>query len=209
MNKITTERHYKITLTGGSTYYGRTTLLGNKRWNIHTFDLRRGKHPCLQEVYDKYGYDDWVHEWLGWETGDLQHHRQIEFGYVQADPKSINIRKGYYLLLSEEEKKEYNYQKTLNETPEQREERLSPIRTRSNTIRWSMTPEELKEHRRKGKEDSQRKRDNETSKQREERLIKEQQKRDNKTPEEYEQYRRRDREYYRRSKEKKRSGDNK
>ena len=100
MNKITTERHYKITFQDGSTYYGRTTQLGNKRYNVHLCHAKKGKHSNkhIQEIYNKYGSDNWVHEWLGEEIGDLEYHNKIELGYVQSDPKAINIRDGSCIL---------------------------------------------------------------------------------------------------------------
>tara|TARA_B110000977_G_C10635750_1_gene321984 strand:+ start:75 stop:500 length:426 start_codon:yes stop_codon:yes gene_type:complete len=124
MNKITTERHYKITFQNGSTYYGRTTQPGNKRYNDHLTKARKGKqsNKYIQEVYDKYGSDDWIHEWLGTEIGDKHHHDRIEFGYVQADPKSLNIKDGRRVL----NKKEYDWQNHLKRqnarTPEEHEE---------------------------------------------------------------------------------------
>mgnify|MGYP003676112471 CR=1 FL=1 len=216
MSKITTERHYKITLTGGSTYYGRTTLPDDERYRDHLTSAERGKHDNknVQESYDKYGHDDWSHEWLGTETGNTQHHNQIEYGYVRADPKSLNIHDGKWTLLSKEEKNEYfrlmeeNRKKKL--TPKELEEHLRKDREKYHNKLKNMTPEELEETLRKRRERNKRILANETSKQREERLIKEQQKRDNRTPEEYEEYRRKDREYgQRRRDEKKRSGDNK
>ena len=142
MSKITTERHYKITLKDGSTYYGRTTQLGNKRYNQHLYYARQGKHSCLQESYDKYGCDDWVNEWLGTETGDLDYHNRIEYGYIRADPKALNIHDGKRALLDKDEEREHlnkyaqkyrEENKTTilknkkirykNETPEQREKR--------------------------------------------------------------------------------------
>ena len=188
MSEITTERHYKITLSDGSTYYGRTTLLGNRRYTAHKVLLRKGTHSTLQEVYDKYGYDDWVHEWLGYETGDLEHHRKIEFGYVQADPKSLNIHDGKYTLLSEDEKKEYF---RLME-----EERLKEL-----------TPEEYKEYRQKENSNHKRKWDNMTPE--EKRLHRKrteegrQRRINNMTPEELEEYRREQREYSQRKRDEK------
>ena len=137
MSKITTERHYKITLTGGSTYYGRTTL-GDKRYELHKSWARQGTHPCLQESYDKYGYDGWVHEWLGWETGDKLHHDKIEYGRVQTDPKSLNIQGGRYVLL---DRKEYE-------------------RRAYKSRRDNMSPEEIEEFNRRSKEEKRRKVDN-------------------------------------------------
>ena len=130
---ITTERHYRITLTGGSTYYGRTIQPGDGRYDRHLSCVRLGTHPNkhIQESYNKYGYDDWINEWLGWETGDLEHHRQIEYGYVQADPKSLNIHDGKVALLSEdilERDRIRIKEKQSKETPEQYEERLSKAR---------------------------------------------------------------------------------
>ena len=102
---LTTERHYKITFPDSSTYYGRTTQPGNKRYRSHLNKSKRGKHENkhIQEAYNKYGY--MAHEWLGYETGDLAHHRKIEFGYVQADPKALNIHNGSW------DHKEYNTQR--------------------------------------------------------------------------------------------------
>ncbi len=111
MSKITTEQHYQIILSNGSTYYGRTTI-GNRRFSNHKSRCKRGEHSCLQEVYDKYGCDDWVNNWLGWETGDLDYHNQIEFSRIQSDPKSLNILKGDYVLLNEEEQKKQRKKKT-------------------------------------------------------------------------------------------------
>ena len=143
--KITTERHYKITLSDGSVYYGRTTI-EDKRYYQHLGDARRGNHDNknIQEVYNKYGYDDWVHEWLGYETGDLKHHREIELGYVQSDPKALNINTGDYIL---GDPKEYDRKKHIEKYD-------------------NMTPKELKEFRRKDREKKQLIRDNETPEER-------------------------------------------
>lgn len=166
MSKITTERHYKITLTDGSTYYGRTAQSGNDRYSQHRSTVRRGVHDNknIQESYNKYGYDGWIHEWLGYETGDKLHHDKIEFGYIQADPKSLNILDGRVVLLTT---KEHN-----------------------KRVRNKMTPKELEKDRRKDRDKQRKRRLNETLEQKEIRLMKM-------------------REYYHRSKEIKRSGDNK
>ena len=194
MNKITTERHYKITFQDGSTYYGRTTSPGNIRYNDHLYRVRKGKHrnKHIQEVYDKYGYDDWVHKWLSTETGDLDYHNKIEFGYVQADPKSINIKKGYHALLSEEEQNKKTYsRRKQNRTPEEHQIFLSEQREHYHEVKSRMTPEELKEFKKKES-------------------LKYKRKKQNMTPEELEEHRRKDREYHqRRQDEKKRGGDNK
>ena len=144
MSKITTEQHYKITLSKGSTYYGKTKHHIYERWGNHLQTSRLGihKNKHIQEVYNKYGCDDWVFEVLSVEIGDLQHHNKIEFGYVQADPKALNIRRGRYALLDKDEEREHlnkyaqeyrEENKTTilknkkiryeNETPEQREKR--------------------------------------------------------------------------------------
>ena len=147
MSEITTEHHYKITFPDGSTYYGRTTQ-EDKRYELHLSTARRNKHgnKHIQEVYDKYGSEDWVHKWLGWETGDLEHHRNIEFGYVQSDPKSLNIKDGRYSQLSKEElrilgKKESKI-RFENETPEQSEERKAKQRKRNQLDKQNETPEQ-------------------------------------------------------------------
>ena len=152
MSKITTERYYKITLSNGSTYYGRTTI-GNQRYRNHLSTVRQGSHhnKNVQESYDRYGSDDWVHEWLGYETGDRHHHNKIEFGYVQSDPKSINIDDGRKSLLSKEQ---------INE-----QDRLRLQRKIDN-----MTPEELKEYRLITALKETHRRANETPEQREKRL---------------------------------------
>ena len=188
--KITTEQHYKITLKDGSTYYGRTTQVGNRRYHEHTSDVRRGEHgnKYVQESYDKYGYDGWVHEWLGYETGDKQHHNKIEFGYVQADPKALNIDTGRCVLLTNSER----FNNKLN----------------------NMTPEELKEHKRELNKYYKHRMEKETPEEQEKRLLydKEQARirRKNETPKQYELRKQKDREYQqRRRDEKKRSGDNK
>tara|TARA_R110000796_G_scaffold212440_1_gene328549 strand:+ start:173 stop:595 length:423 start_codon:yes stop_codon:yes gene_type:complete len=129
--------------------------MGDLRYKQHLGQARRGDHenPNIQEVYDKYGYDDWVHKWLSTETGDKRHHDTIEFGYVQSDPKSLNVKTGKISLLSEEDHKERG--------------RLQQQRRKEN-----MTPEELEESRRKQREYMTQLRNNETSEQREERLRK-------------------------------------
>tara|TARA_B110000285_G_C14773915_1_gene445311 strand:+ start:182 stop:598 length:417 start_codon:yes stop_codon:yes gene_type:complete len=121
MSDITTERHYKITFPEGSIYYGRTTQGGNKRYNEHLCAVKKGKHgnKHIQEIFNKYGCDGWIHEWLGEETGDLEHHRNIEFGYTQSDPKALNIWDGRYALLEDRQ-----YKQAIRDahTPEEREE---------------------------------------------------------------------------------------
>ena len=153
MSKITTERHYKIIFPDGSTYYGRTTQPDNDRYYRHLGEVKRGKHSNkhIQELYNKYGSDDWVHEWLSTKIGDIEHHRQIEFGYVQADPKALNIDDGRKSLLSKEVIVEY--------------QRLRIQRKIDN-----MTPKELKEYRLIKREEQSRRRANETPEQREKRL---------------------------------------
>jgi len=154
MSKITTERHYKITLSNGSTYYGRTTQPSDDRYKRHLNTARTGtnSNKHIQEIYDKYGSDDWVHKWLGWETGGLEHHRQIEFGYIQSDPKALNIHDGRKSLLSEEEITKQD---------------LLRLHSKIN----NMTPKELKEYRLIKKEEQAQRRANETSEQREKRLC--------------------------------------
>jgi len=197
--KITTERHYRITLTGGSTYYGRTTQPGNQRYNEHLYHVRQGTHVCLQESYDKYGCEGWIHEWLSTETGNIEHHRQIEFGYVQADPKALNIHDGKVALLSKEEQIEYRREKMKKHIQQQID---------------NMPPKELKEYRTKNALKHQQRRDNETPEEKEERRRKDredkQRKIDKETPEQREERLRKGREYYYTKRdEKKRGGDNK
>ena len=155
MSKITTERHYKITLSDGSTYYGRTTQPDDNRYDQHLKTAKRGanSNKYINEVYDKYGYDDWVHEWLSTETGDIKHHRKIEFGYVQADPKSINIHDGTSALLTKHQNNSRQHQQKYNNmTPEQHEEKKRKDRERAKLKRDNMTPEELNELRKKTNE---------------------------------------------------------
>ena len=149
MSNITTEQHYKITLSEGSTYYGRTTLPGDQRYELHKSDVRCGNHPSLQEVYDKYGYDDWVHEWLGWETGNNQHHNKIEFNRVQADPNALNIYDGRCRLLEggwKEYISKYQQEKRNSWTPEELEEFRREDRERARKKRANRTPEEHEEY---------------------------------------------------------------
>jgi|TARA_R110000737_G_scaffold335539_1_gene354404 hypothetical protein len=164
MSKITTEQHYKITLTDGSTYYGRTTK-GDKRYRGHQSDVRCNTHSNkhVQESYNKYGYDGWVHEWLGYETGDLQHHNKIEFGRVQADPKALNIWDGKLALLSEDEqvvyKVERRYKKIDDMTPKEGEKYRQEQIYKTNKWLESLTPKQREEKKRRGREYAQRKRD--------------------------------------------------
>ena len=147
MSNITTERYYKITFPEGSIYYGRTTQ-GGERYKKHLSMVRRDRHPNkhIQEVYNKYGYDDWVHEWLFYETGDKDYHSRIELGMIQANPKSLNIKDGRYIQLSEEEFKQKNKEESKirfdNETPEQSKERKAKQRKRYHLNRQNETPEQ-------------------------------------------------------------------
>ncbi len=117
---LTTQRHYRIIFPNGSTYYGRTTQSGNKRYKSHLNKSKLGKHENkhIQEAYNKYGY--MTHEWLGTETGDLEHHNNIEFGYIQSDPKSLNIRDGSWGVREGEYHRQREQEKIR--TPEEREE---------------------------------------------------------------------------------------
>ena len=107
---LTTERHYKITFPDDSTYYGRTTLPSGERYAVHLAQVKKGKHDNkhIQEVYNKYGSDDWVHEWLGTEIGNKQHHDKIEYSYVLSDPKALNIDNGHCSLDNKEYHRQYN-----------------------------------------------------------------------------------------------------
>ena len=147
---LTTERHYKITLSDGSTYYGRTTQSGNNRYSRHQSHLKAGTHKNkhIQEVYNKYGYDDWVHEWLVEETGDLDHHNNIEFGYIQSDPKSINVRVGSWVL----DKKKYDRQLQAARRAAWTPEELEEHKRKTNQKWLNLTLEEQKEYRRKERE---------------------------------------------------------
>ena len=177
MSKITTERHYKITLSNGSTYYGRTTI-GNQRYRNHKSDVRVNKHdnPKVQESYNKYGYDGWVHEWLSTETGDKQHHDKIEYGYVQADPKALNINDGRVALLSEDEKRllnnkrsvEYRTRRNNNWTPEDRAAWNKDQRERQKRWKNNMSPKEKEEHNRKQRVKDQKQRDSMTREEKDE-----------------------------------------
>ena len=148
-----TKTYYKITFPDNTCYIGTTKIHPYERWGKHLTDARLSYHKNkhVQVVYDKYGYDGWVHEWLGYETGDKQHHNKIEFGYVQADPKALNIDDGRKSLLSKEVIVEY--------------QRLRIQRKIDN-----MTPKELKEYRLIKREEQSRRRANETPEQREKRL---------------------------------------
>ena len=124
MKKITTQQHYKITFPDSSTYYGRTTLRGNRRYTKHKSQVKHGTHDnkLIQEIYNKYGCGGWIHEWLGTETGDLEHHRKIEFGYINADPKSLNVHNGSFILNYDEYKRQRSQAERDNRTPEEHEE---------------------------------------------------------------------------------------
>jgi hypothetical protein len=165
MSKITTERHYKITLTGGSTYYGRTTQPRNDRYQHHQSSCRRGvnKNKHIQEIYNKYGYDDWVFEYLSTETGNIDHHNQIEFGRIQADNRSINLDTGRRALVKEEDRLSYykknNDNKYKNLTPEELKEYRQTKLELTNKWLESLTPKKREEKKRKDRERQQRKRE--------------------------------------------------
>ena len=170
MSKVKTERFYKLTFQNGSTYYGRT-ILEDKRYDCHKNDVKSYKHhnKHIQEIYNKYGYDGWVHEWLFYRTGTDKELGKVEFKLIQADPKALNIHDGKRALLSEEEKKKYHkdyshqayhknpeHHKTkIKIFKENNKERLSQER---KDKRANMTPEEHAEYRRKENEGAKRRR---------------------------------------------------
>jgi hypothetical protein len=196
MNKdITTEQYYKIILTGGSTYYGRTKHHLYERWGNHLKTARLGYHPNkhLQEVYNKYGGDDWVFEVLFVKVCSKEQHSICENTLIHDDSKSLNIRKKLTTKQRkrrDEEIKEYSkeYMKRYlaNETPEQNKIRLAYSRKSSKVY-------------------YQRKRDDPNYSVYEGNKIRN----ENETPEQREIRLRKMREYYQRNKEIKRSGDNK
>ena len=157
---VTTEHHYKITFQDGSTYYGRTKHHLYERWGQHLADARKGvhrnKHIC--EIYNKYGYDDWTYELLSTETGDAQHQFGIEFSYIQADPKAINIQSGIFSQNKKEWSARHARRRRAERTPEEREKFLREQRETYKIKRASITPQELEKIRRMGRESYHRQR---------------------------------------------------
>ena len=154
MNKVTTERYYKITFQNSSTYYGRTILSGNQRYNEHLTRARKGKHPNkhIQEIYNKYSSDDWVYEWLGEETGEKDHHNKIEFGYIQTDPKALNIKSGSWVLDKKKYMNHYMNLRNKSKSPKEQEEYRRKNKEHQSRKLSNMTPEERDEHNRKQRE---------------------------------------------------------
>tara|TARA_R110000796_G_C14252470_1_gene398805 strand:- start:8 stop:502 length:495 start_codon:yes stop_codon:yes gene_type:complete len=134
MNKdITTEQYYKIIFRDGYTYYGRTKYHIYERWGNHLQTARLGIHSNkqLQEVYNKYGCDDWVFEILFVKVCSKEQHSICENTLIHNDSKALNIRKKLtpkQRKRRDEEIKAYSraYMKRLyeNETPEQNKIRL-------------------------------------------------------------------------------------
>ena len=128
--KITTASHYRVTLSNGSTYYGRTTRKGNVIFSEHKNSAKKGRHDSkyVQEVYNKYGCKDWKFEILTEETGNNDHHNRIEFNHIKADPKSININNGKTTFDRKKYKSEWIKERRKRYTPEEREVYLNSMK---------------------------------------------------------------------------------
>ena len=99
-----TYKIYKITFPNGTHYIGQTRKHVYQRWASHLNEVQYGKHlnPRIQEVYDEYGYDDWVFEVIQTEVSDdTSYIALLEHHHIKETPNTLN--RSY---LTDEERKE-------------------------------------------------------------------------------------------------------
>jgi hypothetical protein len=173
---MTTKTYYKITFPDNTCYIGCTIEYNTRRlYHLSISNKHQHTNKNIQAVYDKYGSnDEWIFEVLFEETGDSEHHKQLEYNLIQETPNTLNLKDGRECLVVGVERilknrvyarewarnnKEYlnrlDREKRLNESEEDRTKRLK----KQHNKRKKWTPEELEEHRRKDRERYQRRRD--------------------------------------------------
>jgi hypothetical protein len=88
---------YRITFPTGQFYIGQTYSHEYERWGNHLTLLKFGKHGNLrmQEIYNEYGYDDFVFEILIKDTSDDKAYVNILEKHLVGDhPNTINYHDG-------------------------------------------------------------------------------------------------------------------
>ena len=133
---------YRITFPTGQFYIGQTNHHEYERWGSHLSFLKAGKHKNLrmQEIYNEYGYDDFVFEILVKDISDDKAYvNLLEKHLISDHPNTINYYDG-------------------RKTDKQLEEHLQMVRkiyNEKNTkyggkqLYWKMDDNELKEAQRK------------------------------------------------------------
>ena len=96
---MTTKVYYKITFPNGTCYIGRTKNF-KYRLGDHIRECKRNEHknPKMQSIFDEYGCDEWVYEWLFVGVGNKKYHSQREYSIIQTTPNTINTLIGDYAL---------------------------------------------------------------------------------------------------------------
>ena len=114
-----TKIYYKITFPNDTCYIGCAKDF-NRRMAEHRCNVKRNKHgsPGVQDIYNKYGLDNWIYEILFTETGDIQYHSKREHDLIQNTSKTLNKRVGKWATLG---KKEYDKQWRENNKEKQKE----------------------------------------------------------------------------------------
>ena len=109
MDKSTTKQYYKIIFPDNTCYIGKTGSIRDRKYQHHS-DVRLGKHDNkhIQEVYNKYGYDNWEYKILFEEKGDKEYHRKREYKLIQETPNTLNLDDGRWIFLSKDEVNKYN-----------------------------------------------------------------------------------------------------
>ena len=221
---MTTKTYYKITFPDNTCYIGATTRCWKRRMTEHRCESKQSKHQNynIQAVYDKYGYDDWVYEWLFVGTGSKKYHSIRENTLISQEPRSINIRDGrlvlvggptYHINYSQTWTDEYNKTKKIRDL-ERYYKNKEQVSIDNKIKRNNMTLEQQELKKRLDRGYQQAKKDNMTPEElkeyKKQNSIAHKQRRNNMTLEQREEKKRRDREYRQRKRdEKKRSGDNK
>jgi len=94
---------YKITFPNNTCYIGQTSNHVYIRWGDHLSRAQAGIHinTRIQEVYDKFGYDEWKFEVIQTEVSDdLSYISLLEQHYIKQTPNTLNRKH-----LTEEEKR--------------------------------------------------------------------------------------------------------
>ena len=178
---MTTKTYYKITFPDNTCYIGCTIEYNTRRlYHLSISNKHQHTNKNIQAVYDKYGSnDEWIFEVLFEETGDSEHHKQLEYNLIQETPNTLNLKDGRECLVVgvkrllknrvyarewARDNKEYlnrlDRERRANERANESEEDRTKRLKKQNNRRKKWTPEKLEEYRRKDREYQQRKRNN-------------------------------------------------
>ncbi len=105
---MTTKIYYKISFPNNTCYIGKAKNY-KYRMAFHKCKVKKGTHvnKNVQAVYDEYGLDNWIYEWLFVGTGTKDYHQKREYELIQDTPNTINIFDGKHILLDEVGKAQY------------------------------------------------------------------------------------------------------